>query len=138
MAGSAAAPAARCRNRRRFMTFLSLGLEQRGQWLAGIRKLARSDRDAALDQPARDGNIALRIDADRISEMAAVELEQQRRAGADCPAHAGAGLHDLPAHALDVHVVLLGPERRGDVVRDVAARGIAADDRAMLQGLAPI
>ena len=57
---------------------------------------------------------------------------------AERAAHARARLRNRPAHALDVHVVLLGPERGRDAVGDVAAGGIAAGDRAVLLRVAPV
>ena len=79
---------------------------------AGIGELGRIDRDPPLDQPADGRDVALRVDADRIGDVRAVELEQHRRLVRDLAAHARARLRHRPAHALDVEVVLLRPVRR--------------------------
>src|SRR6476646_7218735 len=115
-----------------------LRLEHRRQRLARVGELAGIERDPALHQPPRHRDVALRVDRRRIDEMRAVELEQDRAAGAERPAHARARLRNRPAHALDVHVVLLGPERGRDVVGDVAAGGVAAGDAAVFLRMAPV
>src|SRR6202008_3903373 len=74
----------------------------------------------------------------RLREAGAVELEQERGARAERPAHARARLRNWPGHALDAHVVLLRPERGRDLVDDIAAGGIAAGDRAVLLGMPPV
>ena len=47
-----------------------LGLEHLRERLGRIGKLGGLDRDAALDQPADHGDVALRVDADRIGDDA--------------------------------------------------------------------
>src|SRR5438477_10802275 len=88
-----------------------LCLQHRGKRLCRICKVARSDWHAPLDQPARDGDVALRIDSHCISKIRPVKLEQEHRVGAERPAHARAWLRDRPTYALDVEVALLGPGR---------------------------
>src|SRR5215510_14815318 len=59
----------------------------------------------------------------------AVELEHEHGTRVARPAHARARMRDRPTHALDIHVVLLRPERGCDLVDDIATGGIAAGDR---------
>src|SRR5215472_8661256 len=114
-----------------------LRLEHRRQRLGWIGKLGRIDLDAALDQPPRGCDLALGIDAGGVAQSAAVEIEAQHGVGADLPVHPRR-LRQRPANALDIEIVLLGPERRRRVVDRFAARRIAARDRAMLLGVAPV
>src|ERR1700730_15026394 len=119
-------------------TRLYLRLEHGSERLAGIGELAGVDRHLALDQPPHHRHVALRIDAQRVREVGAVELEQERGAHVERPAYARAWLCNGPAHALDIHVVLLRPERGRDLVHDIAAGGIASRDRAVLLGMPPV
>ena len=48
--------------------------------LPGIGELAGIERDPSLDQPPRQRDVALRIDAGGIGELRPVELEQDRAA----------------------------------------------------------
>src|SRR2546423_14373606 len=59
------------------------GLQHRGERLGRIGKIADVDRHAPLDQPARGGDVALRIDPDRIGEARTVEVEQHHGIGTD-------------------------------------------------------
>src|SRR5262249_22398454 len=43
-----------------------------------------------------------------------------------------------PAHALDIHVMLLRPKRGYDVIGRIAAGSVAAGDGAMLLGMPPV
>src|SRR5262245_28208893 len=106
--------------------------------LARIRQLSGLNRYAALDQPPRHRDLTLGIDAAGVSQPPAVELEQERGARSERPPHTGSRLRDGPAHALDVHVVLLRPKRGHRIIGNIAAGGIAADDRAMLLRMAPV
>src|SRR5205823_13469779 len=87
-----------------------LCLQHHGKRLCRICKITRNDRHAPLDQPARDGNVALRIDSHCIGKVRAIELEQEHRVGAERPANAPAWLRDRPTYSLDVEIVLLGPK----------------------------
>src|SRR5262249_27342709 len=71
-------------------------------------------------------------------EASAVELEHEHGTRLERPAHARARMRDRPTHALDIHVVLLRPERGSDLVDDIATSGIATSDRAVLLGMAPV
>src|SRR5262249_2294154 len=95
-------------------------------------------RPPALTHPPHHRHVALRIDAQRVREVGAVELEQDGGARAERPAYARTRLCNGPAHALDIQVVLLRPERRRDLVDDIAAGGIATRDRAVLLGMPPV
>ena len=121
-----------------FGCLTALGLQQCIQRFGGVGKLRRIDGYAPFDQPANGGDVALGVDAERIGDGRAVELEQQRRLVIDLPAHPRARLRDRPAHALDVEIVLLRPERRHRVVGGVAAGRVASDRGAVLLRVPPV
>src|SRR5438874_3402157 len=115
-----------------------LRLQHRRERLGRICELAGIDWHTPFDEAARDSDFALRIDAGCVGEASAVELERQPYVTAERPAHMRAGIWRPPPHALDVEVVLLGPERGRDVVSDIAARSIAPGNGTVLQSVTPI
>src|SRR5581483_8322438 len=117
---------------------LRLRLQHVVERLARIGELGRIERHAALDQPARRSNVALRVDAHRIGEVGTVKLELDHRLGTELAAHALAWLRQRPTHALDVEIVLLRPERWRHAVGHIAAGSIESGDRAMLLCMPPI
>src|SRR5262249_60279333 len=106
--------------------------------VAVAAQLAPAPPPPAPKHPPYHRHVALRIDAQRVREVNAVELEQERGVCAERPAYARTRLCNGPAHALDIHVMLLRPERGRDLVDDIAAGGIAAGDRAVLLGMPPV
>src|SRR5262245_34860223 len=107
---------------------LCLRLQHGVEWLRRIGKLGRIDWHALLDQPARRTHLALRVDAEHVGDDSAVKLEEDRGVVAELAANALTWLGDRPAHALDVHVVLLRPVRRQHRIGHAAAGGVAAGD----------
>src|SRR5262249_45750520 len=100
-----------------------LCFQHRVERLRWIGELGWIDWHALLDQPARRAHLTLRIDAEHVGDRGAIELEQQRGVVAELAAHTLAWIGDRPAHALDVHVVLLRPVRRQHRIGHVAAGG---------------
>src|SRR5262245_28115761 len=109
-----------------------LAFHHRRERLRRILQRGDIQLNATLDQSPCRGEIALSIDAHRIDEPSVAHVEDQHVVAAEL-AMDDRTLRFGPANALDVQVVLLGPERRYGGVDVAASRRIAAGNGSLIQ-----